>query len=232
MANTTLTKAQKEALKKAEAKAKAQKEAESKVEDYTSEAWTLEALRAELITRGFDDADVAEATEDDLRASLMEDDLENAGDEEPETKEESEDEDNGNDQSYDEKQDGNTGTVGQKSPETPVARTVANTSDYVPVVILKGYDAEIRGSVVIRQYDVDTHGADYAELAEQFATKYASRAVSVSEIKGFKVSARIFDIKTKTYRTDVTTFENTEFESAYAKFRSYSVKSNAVLTVA
>lgn len=194
---------------------------------YTGEDWTEETMRAELISRGFEESDVADAEEDELRSTLIADDAESEDEEVSETPEETNTggvQVDNNEFEADAEEKNEEDTTDLVPPAKPVARATKGGS----VVVLKGYADGIKGSAIIREYSLETHGEDYLALAESFTGKGEFRLVSSSEINIFRVSARVKNIKLGKFINEAHNYS--DFATAYEKFSSYNVKSNPVIT--
>jgi len=148
-------------------------------EKYTAKKWTLATLQKEAISRGFDEADVAEMGDDELRAQLISDDngeVEEVEDVEEETNDEDSSEE-GDDESDED----------VVELEKPKANSAAKKGDFVDIA---------RGEQYIRTYSAAVHGKEFRALAESFASKKDGYSIlEAGVLQKIKVTYRIQEKK-------------------------------------
>lgn len=140
---------------------------------YTAKKWTAKVMLDELVSRGFDEADLVDMSEEELRDQLIADDAGSEDTDPVDPEDGSEDESEEDDDS--------------KKSESPKAK--APKGEFVDIV---------SGEEYIRTYSKEVHGDDFLKLAESFANQASKRErkmLDAGEIKSLRVSFRVQDKK-------------------------------------
>jgi hypothetical protein len=135
---------------------------------------TRDELIAELVERGFDEADLVDLEVSELEAQIKADDLE-AGPEAPKASEEEEAEED----------EETIESAPQAAPEPTVAAKGGKSVDI------------IKGGEYVRTYSLEDHGKDFMKLAEEFVTKDERYSIAKpGQVKEVIVSYRVENKKT------------------------------------